>query len=113
MRRILPLLAALSMAFAPAPLSKAPPKGRGEARGETKTVKEVMLWLVEESGKQYVGSLRVGYTTVTFPGPKGTKYSTSDVIAILNRHLRLHGLVLIECERYFVFICEDDLPAWR
>jgi hypothetical protein len=113
MRRLaLPLaFALLSLGFAPAPLPKAPPKGRGETRGETKTAKEVMHWLIEETGKGAVGRTPGG--TITFPWPKGTRYSASDVFAVLNNHLLPRGLALIEREWCFILIPAEDLPQWR
>jgi hypothetical protein len=114
MRRLAMTLAvaALSLAFAPAPFPKGAPRGRCETPGETRSAKEVMLWLIGETGKG-VGSLRYFGGTVTFPGPKGTRYSPSDVVGILNKHLMLRGWVLIERESNFVVIDAEDLPAWR
>jgi hypothetical protein len=71
-----------------------------------------MRWVIEETGKR-VGNMRYFGGTVTFPGPKGTRYSPSDVVAFLDKHLMLRGLVLIERESNFVVIDAEDLPAWR
>ena len=112
MRRLILALALLSLAFASAPVPKSTHRGRCETPGETKPAKELMRWLIAETGKM-VGNMRYFGGTVTLPSPKGTRYSPADVVAILNNHLMLRGLVLIECERHFVVIPAEDLPAWR
>jgi hypothetical protein len=71
-----------------------------------------MWWLIGETGKG-VGNMRHFGGTVTFPGPKGTRYSPANVVAFLDKHLMLRGWVLIERERNFVVIDAEDLPAWR
>jgi hypothetical protein len=98
MRRILPLLAILCLAFAPAP---GPPKIQRVAfRMEDVRWVDVFRWLGEQTGKPFVGSSIAG--SFTFVGPPGARYTIPEILAIMNRNLQQRGIILVERPKCFV-----------
>jgi hypothetical protein len=150
MRRclLLVVVALLSLGFAPAPLPRPPRAPRVELRApaplpnppevprfefrmENKTWRDVFKWLADETGTPFIGTSSL-WGSFTFVGPKGAKYSTPEIVAIINRSLAPRGIALVHRVREQCFVIDwigeelivrsDDgtsspspslVPSWR
>jgi hypothetical protein len=96
----------------PAGGAPADPNRRGPRRDDTfefrvdnKPLKEVLMWLSDQTGLPFIGSSVPG--SFTFVGPEGQRYTVPEIVAIINRSLRLRGLELVRRERCFVIVHVD------
>ncbi len=115
MRRFIPLLAVLPLAFAPAPLRKAE-EGKDEKRFTLavngKNWREVLTWLSDVSDQAIVGPVIPG-GTCTVAAPPGRRYTLAEVVELLNDDLlridRPVRYFLFTRERTFVLVPADEV----
>jgi hypothetical protein len=78
---------------------------------DKKPWKEVLTWLVEKYDLPLLVASGCPKGTFTFIGPKGSFYSLSRIVEIINEALLARELVIIRCERCLMLVAVSEASS--